>query len=196
MIKYSNDELLTGIQQNNSVILRYIYNNFYGKINAFIKSNNGDESDANDIFQESIIIIYRKIKSKSLVLNEASFETYLYSVCRLLWLKQLDKRKKNIVKVDELHQFADTAYDDDLLEVSKKNEKYKLYQEHFAKLGDDCQKILKLFFDKVPLKEIADRMGFASESYAKKRKHKCKEYLVRSIKQDSEFKSIVEDDLY
>ena len=196
MNKYSNEELLVGIQQNNSVILRFIYNNYYGKINSFIKSNSGDENDANDIFQESIIIIYRKIKDKSLILKDASFETYLYSVCRLLWLKQLDKRKKNIVKVEEIHQFADTAYDDDLIEVSKKNERYKLYQEHFSKLGEDCQKILRMFFDKVPLKEVADKMGFASESYAKKRKHQCKEYLVRSIKQDREFKNIVEDDLY
>ena len=36
-------------------------------------------------------------------------------------------------------------------------------------------------------------MGFTSESYAKKRKHQCKEYLVRSIKQDTEYKNIIEN---
>jgi hypothetical protein len=37
-------------------------------------------------------------------------------------------------------------------------------------------------------------MGFQSEKYAKKRKYKCKEYLVKSIKQDIEYKKILEDD--
>jgi hypothetical protein len=37
-------------------------------------------------------------------------------------------------------------------------------------------------------------MGYASENYTKKRKHQCKEYLVKSIKQDSEFKKIIDYD--
>lgn len=118
----------------------------------------------------------------------------MYSVCRFLWLKQLEKRKNNIIKVDDIQHYSESAYDDDLNEVARKNERYKLFQEHFEKLGQDCQKILQLFFDKVPLKQVAEIMGFTSESYAKKRKHQCKEYLVRSIKQDTEYKNIIEND--
>jgi len=53
---------------------------------------------------------------------------------------------------------------------------------------------LQLFFEKVPLREIARIMGFKSENYAKTRKYKCKELLVNKIKQDSEFKKILEND--
>jgi hypothetical protein len=53
---------------------------------------------------------------------------------------------------------------------------------------------LQLFFDKVSLKEIADIMGYKTEKYAKTRKYKCKELLVSRIKQDAEFKKILEDD--
>lgn len=194
MASYSNDELLRGILRNNSTILRYIYKSYYHKINAFVTHNSGDESDANDIFQEAIIVIYRKLKVGNLIIDNCSFETYLYSVCRLLWLKYLDKRKNNIVKVEEIHHYSDVIYENDIRDIAIKNERYKLFQEHFQKLGKDCQKILQLFFDKVPIKEIADLMGFTSESYAKKRKHQCKEYLVRSIKQDTEYKNIIEND--
>ena len=76
----------------------------------------------------------------------------------------------------------------------EKNEKYGLYQKHFNTLSTDCQKLLQLFFEKVPLKEIAGLMGYKSEKYAKKRKFKCKELLVNRIKQDTEFKKILEDD--
>ena len=194
MANYSNDELLRGILSNNSVVLRHIYKSYYHKINAFVTRNSGDENDANDIFQEAVIVIYRKLKADNLVLESCTFETYLYSVCRLLWLKQLDKRKNNIVKVEEIHHYSESIYEDDIQDIARKNERYKLFQDHFQKLGKDCQKILQMFFDKVPIKQIAEIMGFTSESYAKKRKHQCKEYLVRSIKQDTEYKNIIEND--
>lgn len=193
MANYSNEELLRGILRNNNLVLRHIYKSYYHKINAFVCHNSGDENDANDIFQEAIIVMYRKIKDNSLQLENCAFETYLYSVCRLLWLKQLEKRRNTIVKVNDVNHFSESVYDDDLDEVVRKNERYKLFQDHFQKLGKDCQKILQLFFDKVPLKQIAEIMGLTSESYAKKRKHQCKEYLVRSIKQDTEYKNIIEN---
>lgn len=37
-------------------------------------------------------------------------------------------------------------------------------------------------------------MGYKSEKYAKKRKFKCKEYLITSIKQDLNYKKLIEDD--
>ena len=193
MIDYSNQDLLNGIQRNDTIILQFIYKNFYSKINFFIKKNSGDDDDANDIFQEAIIIMYRKLKASELVLD-CTFETYLYSVSRFLWLKQLEKRKLEKEKIKDNHEYNDDIYDDGLEKVVDLNERYRLFQNHFANLGKDCQKILQLYFDKVPLKNIAQIMGFKSEKYAKKRKFKCKEYLIKSIKQDLEYKKILSGD--
>ncbi|MFA5328248.1 MAG: sigma-70 family RNA polymerase sigma factor [Prolixibacteraceae bacterium] len=193
MIDYSNLDLLNGILRNDTIVLQYIYKNFYSKINFFIKKNSGDDDDANDIFQEAIIIIYRKLKANELVLD-CTFETYLYSVCRFLWLKQLDKRKIEKEKIKDNHDYHEDIYDDNLEKVADLNERYRLYQKHFTNLGKDCQKILQLYFDKVPLKSIAQIMGFKSEKYAKKRKFKCKEYLIKSIKQDLEYNKILSGD--
>jgi RNA polymerase sigma factor (sigma-70 family) len=193
MIDYSNLDLLNGIRRNDTIVLQYIYRNFYSKINFFIKKNSGDDDDANDVFQEAIIIIYRKLKANELVLD-CSFETYLYSVCRFLWLKQLDKRKIEKEKIKDNHEYSEDIYDDGLEKVVDLNERYRLYQKHFTNLGKDCQKVLQLYFDKVPLKNIAQIMGFKSEKYAKKRKFKCKEYLIKSIKQDLEYNKILSGD--
>lgn len=190
MAEYSSLELLNGIHRNDTIVLQYIYKNYYSKINFFVRKNNGDEEDANDLFQEAIIIIYRKLKANE-VLLDCTFETYLYSICRFLWLKQLEKRKIEKEKIKDNHEFNDELYDDGLEKVVDLNERYKLYQKHFANLGKDCQKILQLYFDKVPLKNIAQIMGFKSEKYAKKRKFKCKEYLINSVKQDLEYNKIL-----
>jgi RNA polymerase sigma factor (sigma-70 family) len=195
MASYSNDEILRGILRNNSLILRHIYKQYFYKIHSFITNNSGDAEEANDIFQESIIVIYRKLKENSIILSNCSFETYLFSISKLLWLKQLQRKKESIVKVEDMHGYADTVIDDDFSDIIRKNEKYKLFQDHFQKMGKDCQTILQLFFEKVPIKQITEVMGYSSESYTKKRKHQCKEYLVRSIKQDINFKKIIDYDL-
>ena len=193
MIDYSNIELLNGILRNDTIVLQFIYKNFYSNINFFIKKNNGDEEDSNDIFQEAIIIIYRKLKANELLLD-CTFDTYLYSVCRFLWLKELEKRKIEKENIKDNHEFNEEIYDDALEIVIDLNERYKLYQKHFGLLGKDCQKIMQLHFDKVPLQTIADMMGFKGEKYAKKRKFRCKEYLIKSIKQDLEYTNILNGD--
>lgn len=91
MIAYSDEQILKGILRHDNLILQYIYKQYYYNINYFIRKNQGSEDDASDIFQEAIIIIYRKIKENDLVFEKSSFKGYLFSVCRFLWLKQLEK---------------------------------------------------------------------------------------------------------
>jgi RNA polymerase sigma factor (sigma-70 family) len=194
MIGYSDEQILKGILRHDNLILQYIYKQYYYNINYFIRKNQGSEDDASDIFQEAIIIIYRKIKENDLIFEKSSFKGYLFSVCRFLWLKQLEKRRIEKEKLNDSLPYQEDLYDDNLNELVEKNERYGLYQKHFASLSTDCQKLLQLFFEKVSLKEIAMVMGYKSEKYAKKRKFKCKELLISRIKQDAEFKKILEDD--
>ena len=194
MIVYSDEQILKGILRHDNLILQYIYKQYYYNINYFIKKNQGSEDDASDIFQEAIIVIYRKLKENDLIFEKSSFAGYLFSVCRFLWLKQLEKRKIERERLNDSLPFQEDLYDENLVEVIDKNERYGLYQKHFGTLSTDCQKLLQMFFEKVPLKEIARVMGYKGEKYAKTRKYKCKELLIRRIKQDTEFKKILEDD--
>ena len=194
MKNYSDEQILRGILRHDNLILQYIYKQFYYKVNMFIKKNSGTEDDANDVFQEAIIVIYRKLKESDLVFETSSFQGYLFSVCRFLWLKQLEQRRVEQEKINDSLPFQEDVYDDNLVELVEKNERYGLYQKHFRSLSTDCQKLLQLFFEKVPLSEIAKIMGYKGEKYAKKRKYTCKELLISRIKQDTEFKKILEDD--
>lgn len=194
MKSFTDEQILKGILRHDNVILTYIYKQYFYKVNAFVRKNQGDEDDVNDVFQEAIIIIYRKLKGNDLLFENRSFEVYLFSVCRLLWLKQLEKRRIEKEKINDTMPFQDEIYDDDMVAIVAKNERFLLYQKHFKNISTDCQKILQLFFDKVPIKQIAHIMGFKSEKYVKTRKFKCKELLVERIKQDVEYKKIFEDD--
>lgn len=59
-------------------------NALYGRfpmIRSLIRSKGGEVKDAEDIFQEALIILVKKIRSSDFVLT-AQLGSYLYSVCR------------------------------------------------------------------------------------------------------------------
>ncbi|MBN1821690.1 MAG: sigma-70 family RNA polymerase sigma factor [Prolixibacteraceae bacterium] len=194
MKNFTDEQIHKGILRNDSLVLQFIYKQFFYKVSNFIRNNSGNDDDASDIFQEAIIVIFRKLKDDTKALENRPFHLYLFSVCRFLWLKQLEKRRIENEKVNDSLPYQEDNYDEDFFETVSKNERYSLYQKHFRNLGTDCQKIMQLFFEKVPLKQIAQMMGYKSEKYAKKRKYKCKELLIERIKQDSQYKKILEDD--
>ena len=186
--KYTEEEVLAGILGNSNKMLQYVYKEAFPGVRRYICSNSGNDEDAKDIFQESIIIIYKKLKNNNLVLT-CSLKVYLFSVCRLLWLKELENRRKSIEEVKVGDFVLDVG--EDVLEISEQNERYELYRAHFDLLKEDCKKVLRMFLEKVPLKEIAIRMGYSSEQYAKKRKFQCKEALVNNIQNDNDYKEMV-----
>ena len=103
MQKFNLDEILDGIIKHDQDVLSYIYKKFFRIIKNYVIKNSGSEKDAQDIFQESLIVIYRQLKDGGLDLD-CGFKTYLYSICRLQWLKQLKKRKidsDNMVEIGE-----------------------------------------------------------------------------------------------
>ncbi len=77
--------LLQGLAANEKNAIETIYRENYSIIQSFIIKNNGYPEDARDIFQEAMIVLYEKAKSDSFELS-CQIKTYLYSVCRRLWL--------------------------------------------------------------------------------------------------------------
>lgn len=189
MRELSVDEILDGIREHNTIVLEHIYQVYYDQIKYLVLSNSGTQNDAEDIYQEALIVIYRKLKKGKLEIENCSFNTYLYSVCKLLWLKQLEKKK---IKPDEMAEQDNlsNSEQDDLLKVYEKSEKYKLFQKHFNRLQSDCKEVLELALERFSLREIASKMGYGSEKYAKKKKYLCKERLIESIKKDPKYNEL------
>ena len=172
-------------------ILRLVYNDNYSVIEKFILKNSGNSLDAEDIFQEAIIIIYRRVINNELFLD-CSFNTYLFSVCKVLWYKELRNKKKFYSR--NFEEEATNHLDDTLLSMKDDYDKLNLIQKHLTKINSDCRKLLLLFYNNVPLKEISQIFGFSGENYAKKRKFTCKEKLIELIKNDPRYKEIMNSD--
>jgi RNA polymerase sigma factor (sigma-70 family) len=183
--EFSVEEIIEGIKARDNCVLQYVYKNFYPSIHHFIITNSGSPDDAKDIFQESIIVIFRKIKEQNHFLLNSSFKTFIYSIARNLWLKNLRAQKMEGQKIKDQQSFIELR--DEPFKVSNEDLKMSLYQKYFKQLPEDCQNILSLTARDIPQKEIAQAMNFKSENYVKKRKHNCKDKLVELIKQDPRY---------
>jgi RNA polymerase sigma factor (sigma-70 family) len=183
--EFSVEEIIEGIKARDNCVLQYVYKNHFPSIHHFIISNSGSPEDAKDIFQESIIVIYRKLKEQQHFLLNSSFKTFIYSIARNLWLKHLRAIKYEGLTIKDQQQYIELK--DEPFKVSNDDLKMSLYQKYFKQLPEDCQNILKLTARDIPQKEIAQAMNLKSENYVKKRKHDCKEKLIEMIKKDPRY---------
>ena len=184
MKSYSDLQIIQGMRNKDPHVLKYLYDQYYPSVYNLIVSNSGTEAEVKDVFQESIILIYRKINDKSFQV-QSSFKNYLLSVSWYIWVKELRIKNTEERAANRYHYLNE---DVDTLEMEyEMHRRYQLYQEHFHKLSKKCREILKLFFKKVPLTEIADKLGLKSIKSVKKRKYACKENLIRSIRKDKRY---------
>ncbi|MBC7511396.1 MAG: sigma-70 family RNA polymerase sigma factor, partial [Ferruginibacter sp.] len=72
-------------------------------IQTFVLNNNGSADDARDIFQEAMVVLYEKSIATMFSLN-CQLKTYIYSICRRLWLKRLQQLSKFSTQVENLEE--------------------------------------------------------------------------------------------
>jgi len=181
----SNSEYLKGIADNDLSILNRIYQDSLPEVIKYVKRNSGTLDDAKDVFQEGILVIFKKVKAETLTLT-TDFHVFLFMVCKRIWLKKIKRNSKKEVTLDEVREFS---IEEDLDEGFIKTRKWNLFNKQFKLLAEECRKVLKMLFNGASGKEIAQAMGY-TEEYAKRKKYKCKLSLTNLIKKDSEYKNL------
>jgi len=169
-------QLLTSEKKEKAFVKIYRY---FPKVSRFICKYGGTKEEAQDVFQEALLIFYRKAKTPNFKLT-ASIETYIFSICKYTWKDQLKQKNKFT------HSFEHAFTSDDTIPVEvhvQEEEKYQLAEKALRSIGDKCLQLLSLFYiNKKKMREIADLLGFTSESSAKTQKYKCLEKAKQELK--------------
>ena len=181
-----SQDLLEALLAGDNEGIRKIYRLYLSRAANLITRNGGNADDAKDIFQEALIIIYEKASKPGFSLN-SSLYTLIYGICRNLWGNRLQKKSNSNVTFSEDDKYR---FDHDIEKSIEEAEENRVFWDAFGQLGEDCQKLMRLFFDKTKMEKIAELMGYGSVNYAKKRKFQCKERLVDLIKADGRFQEL------
>jgi RNA polymerase sigma factor (sigma-70 family) len=168
----SNEQaLLRGLAANDSVIIEQLYKENFSTIQAFILANNGSYDDAKDVFQEAMITLFEKAQSGSFVLT-CQIKTYVYSVCRRLWLKKLQQQGRFSQPVDNLEETL--SVDDDLEEHAKHDAAFAIMDRALKSLGEPCKSLLEGYYlQKMDMQALASEFGYTNSDNAKNQKYKC-----------------------
>lgn len=188
MSNLNEDAILKGIIEGDHVIIKAFYKENLIKVKALIKKNSGNNYDAEDVFQDAIVLTYQKLKAGTLKLD-CSLSTYVYAVSRNIWMNKLRRRGKVLIS-DKLSENTEDLDASIIKEINKK-EKQFLYQKHFLKLGSICQNLLLQFFAGKSMAKIAEFMNY-SEGYARKKKFECKKQLLKMIESDPLYSELTE----
>ena len=175
----TDNELLEGLANGSDEVLTQLYRRHFPMVLHFVTTNSGSEDEAKDVYQESLIILYEKVRGGSFEL-QCQLKTYIYSVGRRLWLKQLAHKSRFVVNDTETlasDRVAAGQLSDDLTDHEERDRQFDLMAESLDRLGEPCRTLLEDFYIRhLTMQEITEKFGYTNADNAKTQKYKC---LVR-----------------
>ncbi len=166
----NEQNLLKALANNDSRATETIYKDNFNMVLNFILNNNGSYDEARDIFQEAMITLYQKAKSESFVLT-SQIKTYLYSICRRLWLKRLQQLGKT---TNGIENFETVVVENDVEVHERQNAELGIMDRALNSLGEPCKSLLEAFYiEKKSMDQIALMFGYTNADNAKNQKYKC-----------------------
>lgn len=176
-ITHQSDEvLLSGLQQGNRQSLEFIYSTYWPMIANFVRLNNGNAQEAEDLYQDGIITLYEQVRKGNFHMT-SSIKTYLYAICRNKWLGKL-KRKVPITDIEEqLQQIPSEEAETDAPDIDDADIKQAL-----EGMGEPCRSIIVgYYYHKLSLEQLAATLNYASANVAKQQKFRCVERLKKKF---------------
>ena len=171
--------LIAAIQAGDERVLAQLYRLHWPMVSHFVLQNSGSEDDAQDVYQEGVVVFYEKVRDGSLELS-CQIKTYLYAVCRRLWLKRLTSKSRFGVRLldgEEHGPYLNIGAEEDVLAAEEQDRRFATMGEALANLGEPCKSLLEGFYllDK-SMQDLTAEFGYTNADNAKNQKYKC---LVR-----------------
>ena len=177
--KLSDIKIIEGVRNQDDKILNWLYDNYHQSVKNWVIKNSGSDDDVSDVFQDSIIILYKQITEEELNLT-TDLKGYFFGIARNVWNSHLRRKKRTTeLEFDISDEEENDEKNDPILE--------KIVTRAFQKLKSDQQEILNLFSEGISYSDIALRMNLKSEIYARRKKYLSKEALLEIVKEDPEY---------
>lgn len=170
-------EVILGVLNNSVEALNKLYAAYFPMVLQFILNNNGSEDDAKDVYQETIIVLYNKIKGGNFELT-SKLNTYIYSVSRRIWLKKLTQHSK---KTSNITDYEDVlAVEEDVEQHEEKDMQFDKMATALEGLGEPCKTIIQDFYiHNQSMQHICEKFGYTNADNAKNQKYKCLQRLKK-----------------
>lgn len=174
-----DSDIINGIREGDNLAIQQLYQLHFPPIAKMIMNNRGSREEAQDIFQETVIVLYDKIHHHDFVLS-SRLQTFLYAISKRLWLKHLTrgeaKYRKGLIDDHEDSLAAEDAIEDhEALEANLVH-----MEDALNGLGEPCKTILYDFYMQgKSMAAICEKFGYTNTDNAKTQKYKCLQRLKK-----------------
>ena len=173
----TDNEAILGILNNSESMLKRIYVAYFPMVLKLVLSNSGNDDDAKDVYQEAIIVLYNKVRSGDFELS-SKLQTYIYSVCRRLWLKRLHQMSKYGGDIHDFQEFM--PVEEDLVSHEERDIQFTKMEGALGELGEPCKTIIEDYYiHGRSMQEICEKFGYTNADNAKTQKYKCLQRLKK-----------------
>ena len=183
-IIWTDRSLIGAIKQPGRVdedAIKQLYRDHYSLLEQYVLQNQGSRSDAEDIFQETMVAFIRQVEEGKFR-GESSIKTFLYALNRNIWLNELKKRGRSQSREERFAAGEEKMQPaiDGILEQQEHNMEL---MRSIQNLGDSCKKILLLFYyEQRPIREILSVVSYQNEQVVRNKKMKCLKKLEEMVR--------------
>jgi len=141
--------------------------------------NNGTADDAQDLLQESLVILWERVRAGKFEYR-ARLSTFIYATAKNIWSQRLRKKEREVA--GGLDPEGNQDFSPSVLETMIVTERARLVREALDRVGEQCRKLLLLFYwEELSMEEIAQKLGFANAETVKAKKYQCKKALEKVL---------------
>lgn len=174
------------------VAVENLYKLYSQKIQKYIRSKGANKEDAEDIFQEALLVFYKKAIEEPID-NDFNVGGFLMSIAQNKWYTQLRRKEMMTRHHQEILHIEEKVSKQYVYDYSKERE--NVMTQILSVVGENCHKLLSLvLYENLSLKEVAKQMGYSSEDVAKMTHHRCKKKLINEIKDKIHLKDLLQVD--
>lgn len=141
---------------------------------AYIQKRGGSLEEAKELFQQTLLLYYEKLTNENFQPNVGD-RAYIMGIFKNLWLKYKEGNRE-----------SDSIEGVDIQEEKEAGFLTQKLMTFLKSSGEKCMDLLQTFYyEKLNMKEVAERFGFRSERSATVQKYKCLEKLRNEVKEKS-----------
>ena len=189
--KYSSFEILDGIKNHDRIILQYVYDTYFSQVCRFIENRKGCESDAWDVFQDVMGVIYDYSQRPDFIIR-APFQKFFFALIRYTWYGLLKQRE---IEVDLVYGNMDILSanidDEEMLHEMIRNQMIsRIAEKHLSQIDERCALLIKFSALGIETASIAKKLNYHSTQAVYNQRRKCIRKLIDRILNDQDYKNL------
>lgn len=185
-----NKRLIDGITKGkDQEVLDILYQKLLPVLKDYILKNSGSREDVKDLFQDTLLITYKKVRLDGFVPN-GDMLGYMFTIAKNSWKKTAVKEQQKSSLEDSLKEVS--SDESGALNTLILREKTKASMDILNALGAQCAELLKLrIYENLDLEEIAQKMNMSNTNVVKSTIYRCKNKLRDKIIKNKGFQNLV-----